>query len=84
VCEEAEYRAVQVANEMRQNGIIVYSIGLGSDVNESFLMQIANDPQSTTYDALLPVGAYVPAPDASQLSAAFQRVAEDLLIQVVR
>ena len=84
VTEEAEYRAVQVANAMRQNGIIVYSIGLGSDVNESFLTQIANDPHSTTYDASLPVGAYVPAPDASQLSAAFQRVAEDLLIQVVR
>jgi secreted protein with Ig-like and vWFA domain len=69
---------------MRQNGIIVYSIGLGSDINEDFLRQIANDPHSTTYDPSLPVGAYVPAPDASQLQAAFQRVAEELLIQVVR
>ncbi|MGA2137393.1 MAG: VWA domain-containing protein [Verrucomicrobiia bacterium] len=84
ICEEAEYQAVQVANAMRQNGIIVYSIGLGSDINEDFLRQIANDPHSTTYDPSLPVGAYVPAPDASQLQAAFQRVAEELLIQVVR
>lgn len=84
VTDEAEFRAVQVANTMRQNGIIVYSIGLGNSINEDFLRQIANDPQSTTYDASLPVGAYVPALDATQLSPAFQRVAEDLLIQVVR
>ena len=86
VSEEAEYRAVQVANAMRQNGIIVYSIGLGNSnsINEDFLRQIANDPHSTTYDPSLPVGSYVPASTADQLSAAFQRVAEELLLQVVR
>ena len=49
ISADATYRAIQVANDMRANNIIVYSIGVGGGVNTNFLLQVANDPASPTY-----------------------------------
>jgi hypothetical protein len=43
VTNEALYRSVQTANALRNAGVYVYAIGLGSAVNNTFLYQIAND-----------------------------------------
>jgi Flp pilus assembly protein TadG len=87
VTAEAQFRAIQVANQMRAAGIIVYSIGMGNDINLNFLQQIANDPAlagtpgytPTTYD-----GQAVVANDVSQLSAVFQQIASKILLRLAK
>ncbi len=56
VTEEAQYRAIYTANQMRQETIptYVYTIGLGNDVAgdacvEAFLSSVANDPGGSQY-----------------------------------
>ena len=60
---------------------IIYSIGLGGDgwVDHDFLKRVANDPTASSYDPTLPAGLYVYAPDAGQLSEAFNRIASEIL-----
>jgi Flp pilus assembly protein TadG len=82
VSTEALYRAVQVANNMRTQNITVYSIGLGSYINQTFMQEIANDPASPTYDSTQPVGEAVFAPDSSQLTAVFNTIAQKILLRI--
>src|ERR1700736_5743800 len=56
VSNDAMYRANLVANSMRSQGMVVYSIGLGNKISQAFLQQIANDPASATFDSTQPVG----------------------------
>jgi len=49
VANDAMYRALQVANNMRAQNIVIYSIGLGDKISQAFLQQIANDPASSTF-----------------------------------
>jgi Flp pilus assembly protein TadG len=49
IADDAMYRAVQVANSMRGQNIVIYSIGLGDKISQAFLQQIANDPASSIY-----------------------------------
>jgi hypothetical protein len=84
VTADAEYRAVQVANDMRAAGMIVYSIGLGSNINRDFLQQIANDPDlpghvGTPYD-----GEAVFAPTAADLRAVFEIIAAKIRLRLTR
>ncbi|MGD1020027.1 MAG: vWA domain-containing protein [Verrucomicrobiia bacterium] len=80
VTAEAQYRAIQVANQIRSNNIWVYSIGLGgAGVDMSFLEEVANDPSSPTYNPMLPTGVAVIANDPSGLQAVFQQIASQLL-----
>jgi hypothetical protein len=80
---DAQYRAVQTANTLRAtNGTVVYSIGLGNDINNDFLYQVANDPNSSTYDATKPVGQAVFAPTAADLQQAFQIIASQILLRL--
>ena len=44
ISTEADYRAVQLANTMRAQGITVYSIGLGDKIDQTYLQELANDP----------------------------------------
>ena len=64
IANDAMYRAVQVANSMRAQGIVIYSIGLGDKISQAFLQQIANDPASSTFNPSEPVGQAVFAPTA--------------------
>jgi Flp pilus assembly protein TadG len=80
---DAEYRAVQTSNALRAtNGTTVYAIGLGNDINKNFLYQVANDPQSSTYNPALPVGEADFAPEASQLNAVFELLARKILLRL--
>jgi Flp pilus assembly protein TadG len=63
VTKEAEYRMLALASSMRSNGTVIYTIGLGTAINEAFLQQLANDPASSTFDPNLPQGMARFAPD---------------------
>lgn len=84
VATEADYRTIQVANSMRAQNTVVYAIGLGSAINQSFLQQVANDPASSTYDSTQPVGEAVFAPDSTQLDAVFQVIASKILLRLTQ
>ena len=79
---EAQLRAIQTALDMKQNGTVIYAIGLGSDINSQFLLQLANDPASAFYDSSLPTGQAVFAPTADQLQSVFQRIATRILVRL--
>ena len=84
ISPDAEYRAVQVANAMRANKIIVFSIGVGTGINTTFLQQIANDPSAglpgfaaTSYD-----GQALVANNPADLGQVFQAVASQILMRL--
>jgi Flp pilus assembly protein TadG len=82
IANDAMYRAVQVANNMRTQGIVIYSIGLGDKISQAFLQQIANDPASSTFNANDPIGQAVFAPTANDLDAVFQTIASEILLRL--
>jgi hypothetical protein len=84
IANDAAYRAVQVANSMRAQGIVVYSIGLGTLISEPFLDQIANDSKSATYNPNEPIGEAVFSANGSGLDAAFQTIASAILLRLSR
>jgi Flp pilus assembly protein TadG len=70
------------AKDIRENPnlrTVVYSIGFGSDVEESLLMKAANDPRSAWYDSTRIAGLYLFAPTKDAIKQAFQRVASEIL-----
>ena len=79
VSAEAQYRALQTANQMRSQGMYVYSIGLGSAVDSTFLQEIANDPASPTYNPSLPIGASLTSTNPADLNIIFQSIASKIL-----
>ena len=82
IANDAMYRAVQVANSMRAQGIVIYSIGLGNKIGQAFLQQVANDPASSTFNANEPIGQAVFAPTANDLDAVFQSIASEILLRL--
>jgi len=76
---EAAARSVQFANGMRAQGIAVYTIGLGVGVDETFLQEVANDPLSPVYNPAQPLGKAIFATSLTNLPAAFQQVANQIL-----
>jgi Flp pilus assembly protein TadG len=84
VSTDAKYRAVQLANTMRTQGITVYSIGLGDMVDQTYLQEVANDPASPEYNPNEPSGLAEFAPTSSQLDAAFQTIASKILLRLTQ
>ncbi len=92
VTADADYRALQTATAMRTEnpGMYVYAIGLGSNVDQAFMKQIANDPGSATYDPSQPVGMAVFASNCpssqctTQLQQVFQTIAARVLLRLAR
>jgi Flp pilus assembly protein TadG len=92
VTADAQYRALQTATAMRAEnpGMLVYSIGLGTNVDQAFLQQIANDPASSTYNASQPVGQAVFASNCpssqctAQLQQVFQIIAAKILLRLTQ
>jgi Flp pilus assembly protein TadG len=84
VSQDAKYRAVQLANTMRTQGITVYSIGLGDKIDTTYLQELANDPASPEYNASEPSGLAEFAPTASGLDTAFQTVASKILLRLTQ
>lgn len=84
VSTDAKYRAVQLANSMRTQGITVYSIGLGDKIDSTYLQELANDPASPLYDSSQPSGLAEFAPTASDLDTAFQTIASKILLRLTQ
>ena len=92
VTADAKFRALQTANAMRAEnpGMIVYSIGLGSNVDQAFMRQIANDPASSTYNPSQPVGEAVFATNcpstqcSAELQQVFQTIAAKILLRLTQ
>jgi hypothetical protein len=84
ICNDAMYRAEQLADTMRSQGITIYSIGLGDKINQSYLQQVANDPASPTYDANEPVGLAAFAPTANDLETVFQTIASKIILRLTQ
>ena len=90
VTADSQYRALKIAIAMRTEGMVVYSIGLGNQVDQAFLQQIANDPASSTYDPTQPVGEAVFAPNcpstqcSAELQQVFQTIAAKILLRLTQ
>jgi len=82
VTDDAQYRCLQIANAMRANGIIVYCIGLGNDIDQTFLQQIANDPAVAGYVPTAYDGVALFAPTSAQLSQMFELIAAKVLLRL--
>ncbi|HEY3838910.1 MAG TPA: VWA domain-containing protein [Bryobacteraceae bacterium] len=63
--------------------IVIFSLGLGGTDPEpldyDFLRRVANDPASSSYDSTRPAGHFYYAADITQLSAAYQEIASQIL-----
>jgi len=90
VTADAQYRALQTANAMRAEGMVVYSIGLGNSIDQAFLQQIANDPASASYNPSQPDGLAVFAPNcpstqcSAELLQVFQTIAAKILLRLTQ
>jgi hypothetical protein len=88
VTNDALYQAEQAANSMRSQGMTVYAVGLGTNINKAFLQQIANDPASATFDSSQPAGSAAFAVDCpssactTELQAVFQTIASRILLRL--
>jgi Mg-chelatase subunit ChlD len=80
------YAATNAANNAaytaRAAGIVVYTIGLGGtpeqQIDTDFLMRVANDPTSSSYNSSQPAGLFVYA-TAGSLGQAFEQIASEIL-----
>lgn len=90
VTADAQARALATANAMLSEGMYVYSIGLGTGVDQTFLKEIANDPSSPTYNASLPQGEAFFAsncPSSScnaEMQQLFQTIASRILLRLTQ
>ncbi len=84
ISTDAKYRGVQLANTIRAQGVTVYSIGLGDKIDQTYLLEMANDPASPTYDPTQPSGLAEFAPTSSQLDTAFRTIASKILLRLTQ
>jgi len=66
----------------RQQGSVIYTIGLGNGLDAAFLREIANDPASPAFDPDEPVGEFAQAPTAAELGAVFERLARKIALRL--
>jgi Mg-chelatase subunit ChlD len=78
----ADSAAQRIRADTRFN-IVIFSLGLGGTDTEpldlDFLRRVANDPQSSSYDSTRPAGHFYYAVDITQLSAAYEAIASQIL-----
>ena len=84
IWNEGQLHALSVADQIRTAGILVYSIGLGGGLNQDFLKNIANDPTGSAYTTNQISGEAAFAPDASQLQAIFDTIANKILLRLTK
>jgi Flp pilus assembly protein TadG len=70
-----QVRTLSAANNL---SVVTYAIGFNTDYPD-LMKRIANTTDSMIYDSTRPTGLYVYASDSSQLSAAFAKIASDIL-----
>lgn len=76
---EGKIRALITAESIRQAGITVYTIGLGDNVDQDFLREIANDPAGPNHKPNQPIGEFAFAPTKEDLNEVFQEIAERII-----
>lgn len=82
---EGQLRALGTATEIRNAGMLVFSVGLGGgSVDQDFLNQIANDTSSSTFNPNQPVGEAVFASTANDLQTVFQQIASKILLRLTK
>ena len=89
ISNESFYRAENAANTALNQNVTIYSIGLGNaitgqSVAQSFLYQVANDPNSPTFNLNLPQGQALFAPTSAQLDQVFQTIASKILLRLTQ
>lgn len=72
ICDLCSGLALQRGQELKNKGIVIYTIGLGAD-NATFLRSLATSPD-----------LFREAPDADQLEAIFEQVAKDIQLRLVQ
>lgn len=80
----------QIANQIRGEDVLVYTIGLGNTAysdpafqpNRAFLSELANVDGMT--DSSQPAGKSYYAPSAAELRSVFNQVASDLMVRLAR
>jgi hypothetical protein len=73
VCILAENLARLHAQELKDAGVVIFVIGLGTKINNAFLEAVATSPQQV----------YL-APTSADLQALFQKVAQDIKLRLVQ
>lgn len=71
-CDEARRQAIANAEVLKDQGVVVFAIGLGN-VDRTFLGQLASGPDFVFY-----------TPNSDQLDALFQQVAQQIQLRLVR
>mgnify|MGYP000112008844 CR=1 FL=1 len=84
VADDAKFQAIQMANTMRANGTIVYSMGLGNNVDVDFLQRVANDPDRPGHVATYYDGEALIAPTAADLKTQFDLLAKQIILRLTR
>ncbi len=88
--QNMEAAGLAQANLLRQDGVLVYSIGLGNPAqtnpslipDQTYLRKIANE--GGVVSANQPQGKMYFAPSAAQLEAVFREVANDLVVRLAK
>ncbi|MDP9142414.1 MAG: VWA domain-containing protein [Pseudomonadota bacterium] len=81
---EGLFMAERSARLTRQDGTLVFAIGLGNDINKASLRRIANDPSSSTFNPNEPVGVAAFAPTAGELTDVFRLIASKILLRLTQ
>jgi len=90
VTADAQYQSQQTANALLAAGDYVYSIGLGTKPDQTFLKEIANDPTSDIYNPNLPQGMAQFVTDCpstactADLQQVFQIIASRVLLRLTQ
>jgi len=88
ITADSESDCEYIANQMRAQGMYVFCAGLGNapsqPVNLTFLQQVANDPNSPTFNPNQPVGMALIANDPSELDSVFKQIAEQILLRLTQ
>jgi Flp pilus assembly protein TadG len=71
-------RLTKICNNMKNAGIIIYTIGLGSQGSTNYVLQQCAGSNQAYANAGI-TGQFIPATDGAQLQSAFQTLAQQLL-----
>lgn len=82
--QEAKARALATAKAARLRGNVIFAVGLGSNLDQAFLKELANDPSSPAFVPTEPVGAFAHSPTAAQLKDVFIQIAKSISMRITR
>lgn len=87
VCEQARQMAFDSAQALKNRGVMIYTIGLGADVDADFLKRLSSDCPNwqNSWPACNANSGFAHiAPTPAQLQAIFNRIARDIKLRLVQ